>query len=674
MFEKSKSTFKINFRPIVVIFLSFLFGIACARKLYSADVFFVVLVAVALLSILVYSILKRKFVFLALAFIFFFIGNGSYFLSYNNFLGKEFSNAQITGRVTDDITKEEGYYRLVIENVSADGEKVNNVTLYVWNPMEEIEVGDVVTYTGDLENVKLFTLNSFNTNALRSKVAYTSSVDGADLVLVSGGKTFDEKARAKIKEVLFENMSEYNAGVAFAVLTGDKTFVDETTEDAYRYSGIIHILTVSGLHVTFLIGLIAWVLKRCKVNRFVNFVLTFCLLLIYAYICGFAPSILRAMIMGLVLIAAGLFGKQYDGLSALSFAGLLTLFISPLSALDVGFLMSYACVGAIFVLQRPFAKVLKKFLPDKIADLMALSFATQIGILPFLASFFSKLNLLSFFTNLIVVPFFGILFPLLILLVLLVLIIPATGPVLIVAELGFEFIRIVAEFFATTNLQISLKPFDPITISILYLICLISSYFFMASSKFKFNCILYLTLVLGLFTLIKPELYSKGASISIIDYYGNYSAVIETKSGKTLCLGTPNFQENYFYAVRGIDGFDYVLSANKNIEGAEMIFSGEGFVDEFRYFSDGEIFVIEFDGLKILFANIEKISYNDKEKLQQLFSENKFDFAFVNGYDFSGVEAKVTASGGENDSANYSTSMMGNFTYNFDKNYAWGLD
>ena len=105
-----------------------------------------------------------------------------------------------------------------------------------------------------------------------------------------------------------------------------------------------------------------------------------------------------------------------------------------------------------------------------------------------------------------------------------------------------------------------------------------------------------------------------------------------------------------------------------------MIFSGEGFVDEFRYFSDGEIFVIEFDGLKILFANIEKISYNDKEKLQQLFSENKFDFAFVNGYDFSGVEAKVTASGGENDSANYSTSMMGNFTYNFDKNYAWGLD
>ena len=306
MFEKSKSTFKINFRPIVVIFLSFLFGIACARKLYSADVFFVVLVTVVLLSILVYSILKRKFVFLALAFIFFFIGNGSYFLSYNSFLGKEFSNAQITGRVTDDITKEDGYYRLVIENVSADGEKVNNVTLYVWNPMEEIEVGDVVTYTGDLENVKLFTLNSFNTNALRSKVAYTSSVDGADLVLVSGGKTFDEKARAKIKEVLFENMSEYNAGVAFAVLTGDKTFVDETTEDAYRYSGIIHILTVSGLHVTFLIGLIAWVLKRCKVNRFVNFVLTFCLLLIYAYICGFAPSILRAMIMGLVLIAAGL--------------------------------------------------------------------------------------------------------------------------------------------------------------------------------------------------------------------------------------------------------------------------------------------------------------------------------------------------------------------------------
>ena len=119
---------------------------------------------------------------------------------------------------------------------------------------------------------------------MRSKIAYSSSVQGSELSLVSGGKTFDETARESIKEVLFKNMDEQNAGVAYAVLTGDQSYVTTEIDDAYRFSGIIHLLTVSGLHVSFLIGLIAWVMKKCRVNRFVNFGLTLCLLLLYAYI------------------------------------------------------------------------------------------------------------------------------------------------------------------------------------------------------------------------------------------------------------------------------------------------------------------------------------------------------------------------------------------------------
>ena len=674
MFSKTSSAFKINFRPIVVIFLSLLFGIICARKLYAADVFYVVLTVLALGSVVIYGLLKKRYVFMLLALIFFFGGNGIYFLSYNSFLGREYENAQISGRVTDNITVGESYYSLVLEDVTADGDRVGNIQLYVWSPSEEIRVGDILTFTSDLENVKLFTMGSFNTYALRSKIAYSSSVQGSELSLVSGGKTFDETAREKIKEVLFENMDEQNAGVAYAVLTGDQSYVTTEIDDAYRFSGIIHLLTVSGLHVTFLIGLIAWVMKKCRVNRFVNFGLTLCLLLLYAYICGFAPSILRAMIMGLFLIAAGLFGRRYDGLSALSAAGILTLIISPLSALDVGFLMSYVCVGAIFVLQRPFANFFKKFLPDKVADLIALSFATQIGILPFLASFYSSLNLLSFFTNLIVVPFFGVLFPLLIVLVLLVMVIPVFGPVLIVPELGFEAIRIVAEFFASTDLMISLRSLDPITITLVYLICLVVSYFFMSSTRLKYALVLCLTMVLGLFTLISPELYVRGPSISIINYYGSYNAVLESSSGQTLCLGSPAFRVNYFYSARGIDNFDCVLSSNVRIDGAEMVSSGEGYVGDFAYSTDGKNFIIEFDGLKIFFTNDERISYNESVELAQILSENEFDFVFICDYDFSGYSNFVSASAGADSNANYCTQNLGNFTYSFDKNYAWGID
>ena len=104
MFSKTSSAFKINFRPIVVIFLSLLFGIICARKLYAADVFYVVLTVLALGSVVIYGLLKKRYVFMLLALIFFFGGNGIYFLSYNSFLGREYENAQISGRVTDNIT------------------------------------------------------------------------------------------------------------------------------------------------------------------------------------------------------------------------------------------------------------------------------------------------------------------------------------------------------------------------------------------------------------------------------------------------------------------------------------------------------------------------------------------------------------------------------------------
>ena len=92
MFSKTSSAFKINFRPIVVIFLSLLFGIICARKLYAADVFYVVLTVLALGSVVIYGLLKKRYVFMLLALIFFFGGNGIYFLSYNSFLGREYEN------------------------------------------------------------------------------------------------------------------------------------------------------------------------------------------------------------------------------------------------------------------------------------------------------------------------------------------------------------------------------------------------------------------------------------------------------------------------------------------------------------------------------------------------------------------------------------------------------
>lgn len=676
MFTKEKFKFKVNFRPIVVVFLSLLFGLISARKLYVGDGVYIALVVLTFLGLLVYSCLKFKYVLILLAGIFFFVGNGLYFLSYSSFMGREYQDAVICGRVSE-VQEWSNSTTLYLEDVVAAGDSVNGVKISVFDVSGgEFQVGDMVIFNGSLEHNKMFTLGSFQSSYYRENIAYTCEASYKDFVsVVSGDLKFDEKARNKIWQTLSDNMDEKYATVAFAVLTGEKDFIEMEIKSDYRQSGIIHILTVSGLHVTFLTTLIAWALKKCKVNRFVNFFLTFDIILFYAYICGFAPSIVRAMIMGLMLSMAGLFGKSYDGAIALSCAGILTLLISPLSALDVGFLMSYGCVGAILLLHRPFSRVFGKFLPKTIASLVAISIATQVGILPFIASFFSSLNVLSFFANLIVVPIFSLLFPLLILLTIFSMIIPSAGVVLTVCDWGFSAITAIASFFASTNAYVALKPFDPIFTALMFIIAFVVSHFVMAKHLAKWVLVVWLTLVMSLYTMVRPELNYRGSMVSVLGSSYSRTLILESDSGEMLCVGYDNSLISYYLAQEGLNEIDYIFDAptyEKDIFGGMVIDEEEGFVGDFKFKRKDGIYTFEFDDVKILFTNLSYSSYN-YTKLNERLAEGKYDFVYAENFKMFGKNDFFFATYAPSEFADYSFKEGGSFKYAFDGR-VWRID
>lgn len=678
MQTEDKVKFKINFRPLVVVFLSLLLGIISARKLYLGDGVYIALIVIVFVSLIVYSFVKVRYLLLILTAISFFVGNGLYFLSYNLFVGKEYQDADISGRVCYvEYDADYGRTTLTLENVVAVGDSVSNVYLSIYETENgDFQIGDVIVYNGNLEHRQLFTLGSFNSSDYRDGVAYNSTAEMSQLNIVSGGLTFDEKAREAISDVLYKNMDAKYAGIAYAVLVGDKSGVDENVYSAFSSSGIIHILTVSGLHVTFLTSLIAWILKKCRVNKFVNFIITFVLLLTYAYICGFTPSVIRAMIMGLILISAGLFGRRYDGAIALSCAGILTLLISPLSALDVGFLMSYGCVASIFVLQKPISKVLKKFLPNKIADLIAISLATQVGILPFLASFFSELNFLSFFANLIVVPFFGILFPLLIVLVVLVMIIPPIGPVLMACQWGFIAIEYVANFFASTSFKIYLTPLDPMVTCLIFLAAFACSYFLIANSFFKWFTVAFVCLILACYTMTKSDFSYRGTSVSLLSSGYSNTLVLESKSGSVLCVNYNEYLVKYYLSQEGLKHIDYILDSSSGDGqefGALILEEEQGFASDFKYSEENGIYKIEFDDVKILFTNISNSSYNNLA-IEEALAEGGYDFVFAENYQPSAETNYFIATYESFDFSDYSVKDSGSFKYIFDTGKAWRID
>ena len=529
-----------------------------ARKLFGGSLEIILLVVGLFAVATGFLVWKKSYKILALLFAFFFIGNGFYYLGETTFYGKEYAGkVSVVGRITDDIVNYGYNMQVVLDEVKIDGKREENLRLIIKSPSKSVKAGDIIAFESLVERSKPFTLNSFNSSDLRDGVRYRSEVKFDNVVMTDGYLKFDEKVRLAVKNALYKNMSEKNAGISYAVLFGDKTGVDSLTENAYASSGIIHVLTVSGLHVGFLISLVYFLLKLCRANKYVRFVLTTIFIFFYAYLCGFSPSVLRAGIMAEVLMLSKLFMRRYDSLNSLGIAGFSICLFSPLTALDIGFQMSFFCVAGIIILSPTLTKLFAKFIPYKIASLIALTISAQIGILPITATFGATVNILSIFANLIVVPMFSVIYPILFLVSFIATLLPFMGKLLVVVNFLLNMVNSIANFFASANLSFSTSPFKTAIISLYFITVMTIGKFVMTKTFVKFAMFsimaFILTLTFGLF-LIPSQ------STNSVIYVGDKtsaSVVIENTQGQRLVVGESYLLSRYLssYDINVVDGF-----------------------------------------------------------------------------------------------------------------------
>ncbi len=637
----------LNFRYPFYCFLALLFGAVVAKGLYAGVVETIIIVGVALLFVAIMSVCYRKFLPLLMIIVFFFVGNGTFFLGMTSFDNKEYEGeVAVVGRVTDTLfTSEENYSNVLLEDVSIDGEKAKNVRLFVYGN-GDVEVGDILAFSSTVEAVKAFNLGVFNLTSYRNGIGYSSSANFSDIVITEGNMKIDESFRSSVKETLLGNMNERNAYIAYAVLFGDQSGIDDEVDEVYRNSGIIHVLTVSGLHIAFIVGALMLLLKLFKGNKFLSLTIISIVLLFYCYLCGFTPSVVRATIMAIVLLLSRICNRSYDGLNSLAIAGFVIVCFSPLSTVDVGFLMSFFCVMFILLLAKPFTKLLSFVMPRKVASVMAVSISAQIGILPFTASFFSSFNFLSVFANFLVIPIFSIIFPALFVLAFLLSFMSFLGPVLVVFDYAFDLVFIIASFFSSTTLQVPLKPFS-LSISTLIVI-----FFFTLSSFFVVkgigrllvcSCVAFMLVL----SLIVPYLPTNNfTSVSFVESYSGQMIVLTSKDGGTLYYG-----DDYYYQTFSSQGknfeVNYYLAENINLAtadtwkdyGAEVLLSLDADSSDESQYSVSETplqvgafrvsykegaFIVEFDNKKVLIC--EKISTSS---LFDLINEDSYDIIYL---------------------------------------------
>ncbi|HEX8577030.1 MAG TPA: ComEC/Rec2 family competence protein [Flavobacterium sp.] len=208
------------------------------------------------------------------------------------------------------------------------------------------------------------------------------------------------------------NFSKEELNIVIALILGQQQDISKEVLQDYQFAGAVHVLSVSGLHVGFILlfinALLFW-LSGNNIGNGIRFVTILVFLWAFAVIAGLSPSVVRSVTM-FTFVAAGMFLKRKTNIyQTLTVSILLILMVSPSFLFDVGFQLSYLALFFILWLEpllaglwEPKNKVINYFW-----KILTVSFAAQIGALPISVYYFHQFPGLFFLTNLLVLPALG---------------------------------------------------------------------------------------------------------------------------------------------------------------------------------------------------------------------------------------------------------------------------
>jgi competence protein ComEC len=198
------------------------------------------------------------------------------------------------------------------------------------------------------------------------------------------------------------------ASLSAALIFGDRSMLDPDLLVDYQMTGIVHLLAISGIHVSLLVGMVYYMGIRIGFTKQNMMIFLLTSLPLYAILTGGSPSVIRAVMMiFLVLITAKWKNRiKLLPIDAISLALLIYLFFSPMVIFDIGFQLSFTVSFAI-ILSAP--NILKRY-QKNISRMLVTSITSQLAALPFLLYHYFELSFISLFANLLYIPLFSFVF------------------------------------------------------------------------------------------------------------------------------------------------------------------------------------------------------------------------------------------------------------------------
>lgn len=197
------------------------------------------------------------------------------------------------------------------------------------------------------------------------------------------------------------------AALVPSLVVGDTSAVSEEMAEAFRVTGLTHLMAVSGANLTLMLvvllaavrgaGLRGWWVRGAAVVGVGGFVL----------VCGQDPSVLRAAAMGLVALAATGVSRGSRSVRGLAVAVCALMWIDPWLARSAGFALSAAACAGIVLLGPRLIAAMVRWCPRWAAEALAVALAAQLATQPIVTAISGQVSVVGVLTNVLAAPFVG---------------------------------------------------------------------------------------------------------------------------------------------------------------------------------------------------------------------------------------------------------------------------
>lgn len=476
-------------RPILIITISYLIGILIGLYLEINIAFFMYIIIIMIsifLAKVTKNLNKKNLLILIISLITMIISNMLIFIKenrFNNLYSEINENTRFVGVVTDVQKDNEYYFNYIVKINNVNGnEKFKNTNIIVkikknknknntniqnnnsennqnnqndknkTNNNSELKCGDLIYGFGNFEkpsirrNYKGFDYSQY----LKTKNVYMiCKTEKNQLIVLKHNSLFVGKMwiinlQNKLKNNLNILLPNDTKGLANALLLGDSNFIDNEQKEIFSNANLMHILAISGMHITYIITFLNLIMKKCDNRKSKYFIIAF--LIFFSQLIGGEPSVIRAVIMSCLILISKLFYRKSDTVNNIAISCLFILLKNPYNILKLGFQLSFLGTLGIVIFNKKFSDIISKYeyiknskksnkirnskksnkirnskklneisntkklnkIKKKIVEIILLSISANLVIAPVLAYNYNTISLIFLISNLLVTPILGI--------------------------------------------------------------------------------------------------------------------------------------------------------------------------------------------------------------------------------------------------------------------------